>query len=96
MDQACSDWIGKKKIELPSKNFVKGPASDLEKEYAMKDARITYELGHTLTAKGLMQRAKILTIGSRTMHDWESWLARSKISFDEWAFGSEEPDKVEK
>lgn len=41
-----------------------------------------------------MVRSKILTIGSRTMHDWESWLARSNINFDEWAFGTDEPKKV--
>jgi len=36
-----------------------------------------------------MRDAKILTIGSRTMKDWNDWLARSKITFNEWAFGTD-------
>lgn len=49
LDEACSDWLGERKIELPSKNFPKEPASALERQYAMKDAELTWKLGKALT-----------------------------------------------
>lgn len=56
LNQACKDWVGEQKIDLPSKDFPKAAASAIEKKYAMKDAELTYRLGHLLTAKGLMVR----------------------------------------
>ena len=87
--------MGDQKIDLESKNFLKQPATDLEKEYALKDAALTLRLGLTLDRCGIMRGARILTIGSRTMKDWNDWLALCKVSFDEWAFGTEADCEVQ-
>jgi len=74
LNQACLSWIGKEKIEIESKKFPKQPATTLEKEYAITDARLTYELYLKLLEEEVIEGHKTLTIGGRTLKHFKSFM----------------------
>ena len=77
LNQACLSWIGKEKVAIESKVFPKLPATDIEKEYAIMDARLTYELYLKLIQEGVIEGHKTLTIGGRTLRHFKQFMAEN-------------------
>ena len=67
LESACQAFLGKGKIELESKNFAKRVPLSLEKEYAMRDAQLTYELAIALGDIHGFDLTEKMTIGARTL-----------------------------
>ena len=94
LNKACQDWIGKSKIDLPSKDFPKCQASEIEKEYAIMDAKLTYELLLKLIDSNVIEN-KTVTIAGRTIRHFEQYLKEKwGISFNKFAYGTDDKDLV--
>lgn len=77
LNQACLSWIGKEKVDIPTKVFPKLPATDIEKEYAITDAKLTYELYIKLINENVIEGHKTLTIGARTLRHFKQFMSES-------------------
>ena len=95
LNSACKEWIGKKKVELPTKKFPKSPASELEKEYAINDARLTCELFQKLMESEVIEGHKFATIAGRTIGHYKQYLKDNfNLSFTEWCYGTKDKEIV--
>ena len=74
LNKACKDWLGEQKIDLPSKQFLKQPATPIEIEYAMKDAELTYKLFLKLIDEQVIEGFKAVTIGGRTLKHFKKFI----------------------
>lgn len=68
LDNACYEFIGEVKIELSNKAFVKEIPSNIEIEYAKRDAELTYKLAMALKDIEGFDLTTSITIGSRTLN----------------------------
>lgn len=94
LNKACQDWIGKSKIELESKDFRKRPASDIEKQYAIEDAKLTYELYNCLIENNVIE-GRTVTIAGRTIKHFKDYLKKNYgLSFERWAWGTDDQDLI--
>lgn len=93
LDNACKEWLGKQKVELESKEFRKCAATPLEKEYAMKDAELTYELYKAINDAGVTEDTKYVTIASRTIGHFRDFLKKEySMSFNEFCYGTNDKE----
>ena len=83
LDQACKDWIKRGKVGVESKDFLKAPATDLERSYAMEDARLTRDLFVKLDEEGVVQEDRFITIASRTMTLFKEYCNNRGWNFDD-------------
>jgi hypothetical protein len=94
LNRACNDWIGKSKIDIDSKDFLKSPPTEIEKEYALQDAKLTYELYLKLIETGVIED-KTVTIAGRTIRHFEEHLKNVwGISFNRFAFGTDDKELI--
>lgn len=92
LNQACKEWINDSKVDIESKDFPKRFATDIERQYAMKDAELTYRLFLKLNEEGVIERNKYVTIASRTMGHYKEYLKKFYgLTF--WQFTYRESDK---
>lgn len=111
LNQASVEWLGDAKIDLTPeasdewietcinamkcKMFPKAPASDLQREYAMKDAELTFRLYQKLVETGVIERSYI-TIAGRTIGHFKDYLKHEwGSSFEEFAYGTTDREIVE-
>ena len=95
LNKACKDWIGKSKIDLPSKDFIKAPATDIEREYAIEDAKLTHELLVKLYQSSVIEKGTV-TIAGRTLKHYKDYLKENfGLSFNKWAWGTDDSAFVE-
>ena len=94
LDKACKDWLGKGKVSIDSKDFLKEPATDIEKEYAIADAVLTYELYIKLLQSNVIEE-KTVTIAGRTIRHFEQYLKDTwGISFNRFSWGTDDKELV--
>lgn len=67
LDKSSKAFVGRGKIEMESKNFLKAVPSDFAREYAMEDAKLTYELALALKDIHGFDLTTKLTIGARSL-----------------------------
>lgn len=95
LNKACKDWLGMEKIDLPTKQFLKAPATDLEKEYAMKDAELTYRLFLKLIDEEVIEGFKAVTIAGRTLRHFKDFIKNEfAMSFDEYFYEGADKDDI--
>ena len=96
LNRACSEWIGECKVDVDSKKFPKAFPTDLEKQYAMKDAELTYKLFVKLDQEGVIEDTSYVTIAGRTMGHFKDYIKRNfGLSFNQFAYGEYEDSEVE-
>ena len=96
LNRACMEWLGEQKIELPSKKFPKQKASDLEIQYAMRDAELTCKLYEKLDDEGVIEGVDYVTIAGRTMGHFKEFLKSNYgITFEEFCYNSKDKEYVE-
>lgn len=67
LDKSAKTFVGEGKIEMENMNFMKMVPSEYDREYAMKDAELTYRLALALkNIRGFDLTTK-LTIGARSL-----------------------------
>lgn len=94
LNRACKEWIGKQKVAIESKDFVKAPATEIEKEYAIEDAKLTFELYNALVSNGVIE-GRTVTIAGRTMEHFKDHLkANYGLSFERWCWGTDDVDTI--
>ena len=87
LNKACKDWLGKEKIDLPTKKFLKAPATEIEIQYAMKDAQLTYELFIKLMEEGVIEGFKAVTIAGRTLKHFKSFMLENyAVKFNDYFY----------
>ena len=95
LNKACKDWIGKQKIDIGSKDFLKSAPTELEKEYAIMDAQLTYELYNKLVSEGVIEKGTV-TIAGRTIKHFTHYLKENWCqSFNQWAYGTDDKELIE-
>lgn len=67
LDNASETFLHDNKIELSNKNFIKTIPTEQEKQYAMKDAELTYHLAMALMDINGFNLLSKITIGSRSL-----------------------------
>lgn len=67
LNASAKAFVGEEKIYIEDKNFVKGVPSSTEKDYAMKDAEITYKLAMELKDIHGFDLTEKMTIGARSL-----------------------------
>lgn len=88
LNKACNDWIKESKVEVESKRFPKAMPTALEKEYAMKDAELTYKLFVKLDDEGVIEKTSYVTIAGRTMGHFKDFIKRNfGLTFNQFAYG---------
>ena len=96
LNRACMEWLGEQKIDLPSKKFPKQKASDLEIQYAMRDAELTCKLYEKLDDEGVIEGVDYVTIAGRTMGHFKEFLKSNYgITFEEFCYNSKDKEYVE-
>ena len=96
LNRACTEWLGEQKIDLASKKFPKQKASDLEIQYAMKDAELTCKLYEKLDDEGVIEGVDYVTIAGRTMGHFKEFLKSNYgITFEEFCYNSKDKEYVE-
>lgn len=96
LDQACADWLGRHKVVVESKRFVKEPATDLEIEYALEDARLTRDLFNKLDEEGVVEEDRFVTIASRTMNHFTDFCRSNGWKFEDMFFHTSDKDEIAK
>ena len=88
LNKACRDWINDSKVEVESKKFPKARPTEIEQEYAMKDAELTYRLFTKLDEEGVIENTKYVTIAGRTMGHFKDYIKRNfGLTFNQFAYG---------
>lgn len=95
LDTACREWLGKGKVAMESKRFPKAPSTDQEIAYAMEDARLTRELFMKLDEEGVVQNKEFVTIASRTMADFQSFIRSKGWKFDKLFYLTEDKEEIQ-
>lgn len=96
LNSACKEWLGDEKVELESKEFRKASATPIERQYAMKDAELTYKLYMAINNAGVTEDTKYVTIASRTMGHFRDFLKQNySMSFNEFCYGTTDKETVE-
>lgn len=96
LDSACKGWIGEGKVELESKHFYKQEPTEIEKEYAMKDAEITYKLFMKLMNVGVIEGQRYVTIAGRTLGHFNTFLKDNYNStLDSYFYKTEDYDEID-
>ena len=96
LNKACEEWIGDHKIEVESKVFPKAKPTEIEKEYAMKDAELTCKLWLKLDQEGVVEGTKYSTIAGRTMGHFKDFLKKNYgLTFEQFCYGTDDKDTVE-
>lgn len=95
LNMVAWSWIHEQKIELDSKVFPKKAASDIEKEYALKDALLTYKIYMAFLQENVIEKSTY-TIAGRTIKDFKHFI-KSKwcTNFDLLMFGTQDTDEIE-
>lgn len=96
LDSACKGWIGEGKVELESKHFYKTMPTEIEQQYAMKDAEITYKLFRELMDVGVIEGQRYVTIAGRTIGHFKNYLFDNYNStFNDYFFYTDDKDEVD-
>lgn len=94
LNDVCKAWLGKEKIDIESKIFPKSKPTDLEKEYAMQDARLTYELYLKFLEDSVIE-TKTYTIAGRTIKDFKNFINHNyTTNFDELMFNTTDKEEI--
>ena len=95
LNKACKDWIGKEKVAIESKDFIKQAPTEKEKEYALEDAKLTYELYSELVKVGVIE-GRTVTIAGRTIKHFKDYLKSEwGLTFERWAWNTDDPELIE-
>lgn len=82
LNASAKAFVGKTKIFIEDKNFVKGVPSQTEREYGMEDAKLTYELALELKDIHGFDLTEKLTIGSRSLALFNEVITSDEDSID--------------
>lgn len=95
LNKACKDWLGEEKIDLPTKKFLKEPATPIERAYAMKDAELTYKLFVKLMDEGVIEGFKAVTIAGRTLKHFKSFISDNfAMKFNQYFYKGASKEEV--
>ena len=95
LNKACEDWLNDKKVEIESKQFLKEPATPLEKEYAIKDAELTYRLYLEVCDKGVIEGHKSITIAGRTIKHFKEFMGNEySLKFYDFFYKNADPETI--
>lgn len=95
LNQVAESWLNKRKIDLESKIFLKQPATDIEKQYALKDAELTYELYIKFIEETVIEN-NTYTIAGRTIKHFKEYCKKEYLtSFEYLMFGTEDADEIQ-
>lgn len=95
LNQVSESWLNKKKVEIESKIFPKQPATEIEKEYALKDAVLTYELYIKFLEESVIEKSTY-TIAGRTIKHFKDYCKEEyTTTFNYLLFGTEDDDEIE-
>ena len=95
LDDVCKAWIGKRKIEIESKEFPKRHPTEKEKLYAMQDAKLTYELYMKFLEESVIEQ-KTYTIAGRTIKDFKHFIkANYCTNFEKLFFNTDDPEEIQ-
>ena len=94
LDKVAYAWVGEHKIELESKIFPKQAPTKLEKEYAMKDAKLTRDLYIKMVEQEVIEN-RIYTIAGRTMKHFKQF-CHQKYGIDmmNWLYQTDDKDLI--
>lgn len=96
LNKACNEWIGESKVEVETKRFPKAYPTEIEKEYAMKDAELTYKLFCKLDDEGVVEKTKYVTIAGRTMGHFKEFIKHNYgLTFNQFAYGDYKDEECE-
>lgn len=96
LNNACMEWLGESKIELDSKVFPKCRCTEIEQQYAMKDAELTYKLYKAINSAGVTEDTKYVTIASRTMGHFRDFIKENySMTFEEFCYNTRDKEIVE-
>lgn len=95
LDVVANAWIGDVKIKLESKKFPKAQPTQLEKEYALKDARLTKDLYLKMRDEQVIENG-VFTIAGRTMKHFKEF-CRKMYSIDmmEYFYKTDDKEEIE-
>ena len=95
LNKACQSWLGKEKVDIESKQFLKAPATPIERKYAMVDAKLTFELYNELVKNEVIEGQKTVTIAGRTLRHFKQFLkSRFGLSFEQYFYKGATPDEI--
>jgi len=95
LNKACQSWLGKEKVDIKSKQFLKAPATPIEQKYAMVDAQLTYELYNELVKNEVIEGQKTVTIAGRTLRHFKQFIKSNfGLSFEEYFYEGASPDEI--
>lgn len=96
LNNACKDWLNDEKVELESKRFDKRPATEIERQYAIKDANLTYRLYLQLIDHEVISGHRNLTIASRTLSRFRDFTNKEYgIKFNEFFYPNMSNEEIE-
>ena len=95
LNKACQSWLGKEKVDIESKQFLKAPATPIEQKYAMVDAQLTYELYNELVKNEVIEGQKTVTIAGRTLRHFKQFIKSNfGLSFEQYFYEGASPEEV--
>ena len=94
LNDVAKSWIGKQKVDIESKEFPKRQPTEKEKEYAMQDARLTYEIYVKFIEDSVIE-LKTYTIAGRTIKDFKNFIKKNYCTnFEKLMFNTDDPDEI--
>lgn len=94
LNEVALAWLGEEKVEIESKVFPKKMPTDLEREYAMQDARLTYRLYLKFLDESVIEQ-KTYTIAGRTIKDFKAYIKHEFCTnFDFLMFNTDDADAI--
>lgn len=95
LDAACRSWIGRGKVAIESKRFLKRRPEGIEVEYSMEDARLTYDLMMELRKEGVIENQRTVTIAGRTIRHFQDYLMENyHCTFDVFFYPGMSKDEI--
>lgn len=95
LNQVAESWLNKKKVDIESKIFLKRPATEIEKKYALQDAVLTYELYIKFLKESVIEKNTYTIAGRTIKHFKEYCKSEYNTTFEYLMFGTEDEDEIQ-
>ena len=92
---AMKQWTDVEKIDTPVIKYAKEPPTELDRQYAMRDAEGAYKIYMSMRAAGLFENESSFTIASLTMRRFQAYCKQAFSVFNKLFFNTNDPEKIE-